>query len=264
MKPMVRGVALVLFVLFVIAPVTAAADETIPPRLRQLILENYPPDILCEQEADRQQGEVVPPLDEHFDRGWIHVRIADLSPKGPTIAMVLYNYCLRCELHGGTLVIFLQDGEGWTRFDPVGVPGGYVTANANDVSEPEISLVDVDGDGTKEIVDLPDIWKVTPVGLKALTPVEAFPLEVGMGPYYPQGEPEECHREVMFVQGEMGWGSDTGMWFRDLDGDGVMELILGPDKMEDPDPDPAEYPPMIDATGYRIYALRNGVYSKVA
>ena len=60
-----------------------------------------------------------------------------------------------------------------------------------------------------------------------------------------------------------GWGGDTGTWLEDLDGDGKLELILGPDQAVEPDPDPMGAPGPVDITGYRIYALQNGVYRKV-
>ncbi len=261
----------------------SAGEQDIPPALRTAILASYPADLFCWEESERQNGHEIPPIDEHFARGWIQVLLRGGPQFGGQIAVVTYLPASSADPDADVLV-FRENGDNWTRVQILGHPEALIGAGSRGQ---DIAFEDVDGDGTAEIVmryhrpfttmpgDPGDIvvWKIDAEGLRPLTGVTvnavsaSYRVSDGYADPFPESEPAQCSGRVTTIfPDESTWSSCTGIWLKDLDGDGKLELILGPDQDRLPDPDlpPGEGAEFWqDVTGTRVYALRDGVYRKV-
>lgn len=261
-----------LVLLFLISGSIAVTAE-IPTELHDLILENYPVHLLCEEEANRQQGDLIPPLEEHFKNGWINLRFFRIADEGPDFAGVLYSYddhfsdddpLIDWRARGNLLIFEQRDGH-WIRLDPVGHPGAIM------LTDDWFDLIDVDGDGVKEIFT-GDLWKVVPEGLWPMISSVFSEFKAGdLANDFPLGMPEWCNTVYPVDLGpdpDSPWLGTTGAGFKDLDGDGVMELVALPEQERLPDPDPTCPPDTCapywqDVTGTWILKLVDGVYQLV-
>lgn len=228
-------------------------NVAIPDSLKPLIMQYYPQVYIDETgNGHFLECEGSTPIQDDLTNGRIQCWEHELSANGPDIYIV--TYC-RCEgLYGTRLRIFSRDSAGGFHYSW----GANPDVGAGTYWDPHFA--DLDKDGTDELVlywgdDQQNTGAYTTGGVLVLAYRNG--ALVPITPYSPQngsviipGPPAPGSTDVYTCT-----CSDTDVGFVDIDGDGILELLVYPEWANTPDNTDRVW-----VSGTEVWKLVNGVY----